>query len=103
MRNLVQDGDTISLPAPVDRAPGDIVCVGSIVGIAVGAASAGQAVQTRLKGVFKDLPLKAGDVFAEGALVYYVVADDELTITAGTNKKFGVALGGGKFRLNGAF
>ncbi|MER8948962.1 MULTISPECIES: DUF2190 family protein [unclassified Mesorhizobium] len=103
MRNLVQDGHTVPLTAPVDRAPGDIVCVGSIVGIAVGAAASGQVVQTRLQGVFKDLPLKSGDVFAAGTLAYYVVADDELTTTAGTNKKFGVSLGGGQFRLNGSF
>lgn len=103
MKNLVQDGMIIELAAPADRLPGEIVCVGSIVGIAVGAALATKPVRVRLEGVFDNLPLKSGDTFSAGALVYYDAANDELTTTAGSNKKFGAALGGGKFRLNGAF
>ncbi|BBD37480.1 hypothetical protein Amn_23600 [Aminobacter sp. Y103A] len=103
MKNLVQDGNTVELTAPADVEPGDIVNVGVIIGIAVHGALTGDPVQTRLEGVFNKLPLKAGDAFTAGVLTYYDAAAKMLTTTVGSNKKFGVALGGGKFRLNGSF
>ncbi len=52
MKNYVQPGNTITLTAPYAVASGDGLLVGSIFGIAAGAAALGEPVETTLVGVF---------------------------------------------------
>lgn len=52
MKNYVQPGNTITLTAPYAVASGDGLLVGSIFGIAAGAAALGEPVETALVGVF---------------------------------------------------
>ena len=52
MKNYVQPGNTITLTAPYAVASGDGLLVGSIFGIAAGAAAIGEPVETALVGVF---------------------------------------------------
>ena len=52
MKNFVQPGNTITLTAPYAVASGDGLLVGSIFGIAAGAAAIGEPVETALVGVF---------------------------------------------------
>ena len=51
MKNFVQPGNTITLTAPHAVASGDGLLVGSIFGIAAGAAALGEPVETALVGV----------------------------------------------------
>ncbi len=48
MKNFVQPGNTITLTAPYAVASGDGLLVGSIFGIAAGAAALGEPVETSL-------------------------------------------------------
>jgi predicted RecA/RadA family phage recombinase len=57
MKNCVQPGNTITLTAPYAVASGDGLLVGSIFGIAAGAAALGEPVETALTGVFYQLAL----------------------------------------------
>ena len=52
MKNFVQPGNTITLTAPYAVASGDGLLVGSIFGIAAGAAALGEPVETSLVDVF---------------------------------------------------
>ena len=106
MRNLVQDGTVVSFIAPDNVEPGDLVNIGSIVGVAVRAAKSGEEVPLRLEGVFKGLPVTAGDTYSPGTIVYYNPATKKLTTDdgSGSNLRVGVAVGyQGQFRLNGSF
>ena len=64
MRNYVQPGDGITVPAPVAIAVGEIVTIGALTGIAAPDAEAGADVSLALRGVF-DLP-KGSEIFALG-------------------------------------
>jgi predicted RecA/RadA family phage recombinase len=110
MRNLVQDGAIIELTAPYAGEPGDLIVVGNIVGAAVGKAELNKPVQVRLYGVYSGWPVKSGDSFSAGDVAYFHPGQKKLTVDADDGEeeptpyvKVGVALGGGKFRLNGAF
>jgi predicted RecA/RadA family phage recombinase len=104
MRNLLQDGLVIPLTAPDDVEPGDLVNVGAIVGVAVGRAMEGETVQTRLQGVFNSLPTTSSETYTPGTVVYYNASTKRLTTSSsGGNVRAGVALGSGRFRLNGSF
>ena len=104
MRNLVQEGLVVPLIAPDDVEPGGLVNVGAIVGVAVGRAKAGDTVQTRLEGVFTNLPTTSEETYTAGTVVYYNASTKQLTTSgSGGKPRVGVALGSGRFRLNGSF
>jgi predicted RecA/RadA family phage recombinase len=70
MRNYVQPGDVVTLTAPSDCKSGDVINVGSLIGIAATDAKTGQEVETALVGVF-ELPKAAGSALEPGALAYW--------------------------------
>ncbi len=111
MKNYVQPGNTITLTVPYAVASGDGLLVGSIFGIAAGAAASGEPVETALVGVF-DLKKVASQAWAAGDKVYWDNTNKEATKTATGNTLIGVATeavaGGagdviGRVRLNGSF
>ena len=67
-RNYIQPGETVTLTAPANVKSGDVVVVGSLVGIAAYDALLGAAVEVSLVGVY-DLPA-TGPIDA-GAAVYW--------------------------------
>ena len=67
MKNYVQPGNTITLTAPYDVASGDGLLVGSIFGVATGAAANGEAIEAALVGVF-DLKKVGSQAWAVGDL-----------------------------------
>jgi len=67
MKNFVQPGDSITLPAPSAVTSGDIVTVGALVGVAATDAETGEGVALATRGVF-DLP-KGVEVFTVGDVV----------------------------------
>lgn len=111
MKNYVQPGKTITLTAPYAVASGDGLLVGSIFGIAAGAAALGEPVETAVEGVY-DLKKVASQAWAAGDKIYWDNTAKNTTKTLTSNTLIGVATeavaGGatdliGRVRLNGAF
>lgn len=109
MRNYVQPGDTITLPAPAGGlASGSGALIGALFGIAAADAAAGADVELVTRGVF-DLPKAAGIDFAPGDKAYWDDTAKAVTDDGEDNTLIGVAVGVStipaasvRVRLNGA-
>lgn len=87
MKNFIQDGRSVPVTAPVGGvASGDLVVIGSLIGVAAYDAAAGAEVEIATEGVF-ELPKVSTDDVAAGDLLYYASATSNLTKTAGTGSK----------------
>jgi len=109
MKNYVQKGENLSLPAPYAVSSGDGALIGSIFGVAAGDAELGAEVDLVTVGVFT-LPKVSTDVMAVGNAVYWDDTAKLVTVTATDNTKIGVSVavavnpsGTTDVRLNGAF
>jgi predicted RecA/RadA family phage recombinase len=109
MRNFVQPGRTLTLPAPAAVKSGDGVLIGSIFGVANGDAASGEAVDLDVEGVFT-LPKVSALAIAPGDKLYWVAADKAVSKTASGNTLIGVATteaanpsASVNVRLNGSF
>lgn len=111
MKNYVQPGNTITLTAPYAVASGDGLLVGSIFGVAAGAAALGEPVETALVGVF-DITKIGSQAWTAGARIYWDDTNKLTTNVETSNTLIGVAIeavaGGagdtiGRVRLNGSF
>ena len=111
MKNYVQPGNTLTLTAPHDVISGDGLLVGSIFGVASGAAAIAEPVETALVGVF-DITKVGSQAWTVGAKVYWDDSNKRCTTVATDNTLIGVAVeavaGGagdtiGRVRLNGSF
>jgi predicted RecA/RadA family phage recombinase len=91
MKNYIQPGKTVTLPAPAATASGDVVTIGSLTGIAAGDAATGEPLDLTLEGVF-DLPKVAANDFAVGAPVYWNSGSALATTTASGNARIGTAV-----------
>lgn len=89
--NLVQPGNTITIPAPAAIDGGTVVIVGSIIGVAAGDAASGADLDLHTGGVW-DLPKVSADAFTVGAPAYYDETAELVTTTATDNTKIGVAV-----------
>ena len=65
MKNYVQEGNTITVIAPAIVTSGQLVVVGSIVGVAAFDDASGADVEVTVEGVF-ELPKVSTDVIAQG-------------------------------------
>lgn len=109
MKNYVQKGENLTLPAPYAVSSGDGALIGNIFGVAAGDAAEGAEVDLVTVGVFT-LPKVSTDAIAIGVAVYW---DDDaklITTTATDNTKIGVSVatalnpsGTTDVRLNGVF
>ena len=86
MNNYIQPGDTLTVVAPANVSSGDLVVVGSIVGVAAFDALSGADVEVATVGVYT-LPKATADVVAQGALLYWDSVASNLTVTPGTDSK----------------
>ena len=111
MKNYVQPGNTITLTAPYAVASGDGLLVGSIFGVASGAAALGETVEATLSGVF-DITKIGSQAWTAGAKIYWDDTNKRTTNVATSNTLIGVATeavaGGagdtvGRVRLNATF
>lgn len=84
MKNFLQRGEVITIPAPYPLFSGQAAKVGSIFGVASGDAALGAAVELKRKGVF-DLAAVAADTGATGAKVYWDDSARRITTTEGSN------------------
>ena len=65
MQNYIAPGENITVPAPADVKSGDLVVVGSLVGVASTDAASGDDVVISTDGIF-ELPKKTTDVVGVG-------------------------------------
>ena len=109
MKNYIQPGKVISVPAPRDVASGELVAVGVLAGVAQHDAVSGQPVEIVAEGVFA-LTKVSAQAWAIGAPIY-VTPDTGVCTTTATagNLLLGAAVeaaanpsASGKVRLNGA-
>ena len=84
MRNYIQPGHAITLPAPYDVVSGAGLLVGSIFGVASGDALSGAEVETQLTGVI-DLAKVASQAWTAGAKVYWDNTAKRVTNVASGN------------------
>ncbi len=91
MKNYLQEGDVITLAAPADVASGDVVAVGSLVGIAVTDAASGENVAIACSGVFS-VPVASADDVTVGAPLYWDGSAFTLDDDEGANVLSGVAV-----------
>ncbi|MEG9884411.1 MAG: DUF2190 family protein [Hyphomicrobiales bacterium] len=103
MKNYVQPGNTVTLPAPYDVTSGDGLLVGALFGVASANAAKGTRVETNLTGVFE---LKTDGALSVGDKAYWNDAKKAVTKTAASNTVIGVAVSNStgnaaQIRLNG--
>lgn len=106
MKNFVQPGKTITLPAPAGGVVnGSFVKVGSVVGVAAETALEGDLFDIEIGGVY-DLPKVSAQAWAIGDVIYATPAGEMTTAPAG-NVQVGVAVAiaanpssSGRVRLN---
>ena len=109
MRNYVQPGNNVTIPAPYAVASGGGVKSGLLFGIAAGSAAEAADLDLVTVGVF-DLTKVGANSFAVGAAVYWDDTAKLATSTSASNTKIGVAVEAAaadtaavRVRLNGSF
>jgi predicted RecA/RadA family phage recombinase len=108
VKNSIQDGDVLPLPAPYAVASGGGALIGSIFGVAVTALANAEVGSFQLRGVYS-LP-KATGAATLGAKAYWDNTNKNVTATAGSNTLIGVFVAAyasgdtlANVRLNGSF
>ncbi|MDS9468609.1 DUF2190 family protein [Paracoccus sp. MBLB3053] len=91
MKNYIQPGNQVSIPAPADVSSGQGVLAGSLFGVAVHDAATGADLELALKGAYR-MAKATGAVWTVGARLYWDDTAKAVTVTANTNKLIGVAL-----------
>lgn len=87
MQNFVQLGNSVTITAPQGGVTsGDLVIVGSLVGVAAMDAAAGADVEIAASGVFT-LSAAPADEIAVGDMLYYDSQNSVLTKVAGTSSR----------------
>ncbi|MBB3998875.1 DUF2190 family protein [Aureimonas pseudogalii] len=107
MKNYVQKGENITVPAPAVVLSGAPVLIGKLFGIAAGDALQGEPLDLVTTGVFT-LPKVSTQPLAIGDKLYFDTAAGLVTTTASGNSYIGVAVkpaanpsGAAEVRLNG--
>lgn len=91
MKNFVQQGVNLTVPAPAAILSGDVVVIGDLHGVASINAAEGADLVFVTEGVF-ELPKVAANAFAIGSKVYYDSVAKLVTTTASGNTLIGVAV-----------
>lgn len=91
MRNFIQPGHTVTVPAPYDVLSGAPVMVGAIFGVANHDALSGKDLELSRGGVYA-LPKAASQAWTVGQKVYFDATNKVLTSTASGNTLVGAAL-----------
>lgn len=91
MRNYIQAGNTVTVAAPYALASGAGALVGTLFGVASGAADNGAEVELVTRGVF-ELPKLSAQAWTVGAIIYWDNTNKWCTTVASTNVAIGKAL-----------
>lgn len=91
MKNYIQSGDLITVPAPVGgTVSGRPLAIGSLIGVAAATAAATELVTIATKGVF-NLPKKA-ETWAVGELVYWDKVTNSATNVSSSTDQFAMGV-----------
>lgn len=90
MKNYIQSGDVMTVPAPAAVSSGDLVIVGSLIGVAQADAASGADVAIVTTGVF-ELAKTDSQAWTVGAPIYWDVSESEATTVSTDNTLIGVA------------
>lgn len=90
MKNFIANGETINITAAAAIASGRGVLVGSIFGVAEGAAAIGETAVIRLVGVFA-LPKAPSQAWTVGQTIYWDAAASRTTNVLTGNTRIGIA------------
>ncbi|MCX5571477.1 DUF2190 family protein [Kaistia nematophila] len=91
MKNFIQPGDTVTVPAPADVVSGAGVLVGKLFGVANFDAKSGDPVEISRSGVY-ELAKTSGQAWTVGALIYFDGSKATTADNSGANPKIGYAL-----------
>jgi predicted RecA/RadA family phage recombinase len=91
MKNYVQNGDVVSVPAPATVVSGAGVLVGALFGVAVHNAASGQPVEIATTGVY-DLTKVGSQAWTVGALIYWDAANSRATTVSASTTLIGKAV-----------
>lgn len=112
MKNFVQPGGTITVPAPYALAPGDGCLVGVLFGISCGTYASGAEAEIQVEAGVYDITALSTDTASGSALVlaYWDNTNKRITTSSAGNTKVGVIVAAktsgettARVRLNGAF
>ena len=92
MKNFVQPGVNITVPAPANVASGEYVAIGALGGVAAGAVESGDDLDLVTEGVF-DIAADAQDTFIVGARVYYNTSAKVAESAENSNSAATIAIG----------
>jgi predicted RecA/RadA family phage recombinase len=87
---FVQPGNVLDHSPAAAVASGAVVVIGARVGVALADIAANATGSLQVTGVFQ-LPKKAADTIAQGALVYWDATNSQITTTASGNTLAGFA------------
>jgi predicted RecA/RadA family phage recombinase len=90
MKNYIQPGDVLNHVAASAIDSGDVVVMGQRIGIAMADIAQNATGAVAVSGVF-ELPVVTAGAIAQGALVYWDVADGEINASSGGNIPAGYA------------
>jgi len=90
MKNYLQLGDNLTLPAPSAVTSGEAAQIGAIVGVASTNAAQGEDCSFVRVGVFT-LPKATGAAWTAGQKLYFDSTAKNVTATAGANALIGAA------------
>lgn len=90
MKNFVQCGDTLTVPAPADVDAGGVVISGSLVGIASADAASGDDVAVVTEGVFEIAKVSA-QAWTLGAKIHWDATASNATTVSTSNTLIGIA------------
>lgn len=110
MKNMVQDGDVVTVAAPYAVTSGQGAQVGVMFGVATHDAANGATLELLVEPCVVDLTALSTDTATVGAALYWDNTNKRLTTTVGSNLKVGVAVAAkangdttARVRLNGTF
>lgn len=92
MKSFIQPGVNITVAAPANVASGEYVAIGSLGGVAAGAADSGADLDLVTEGVF-DIAADAQDIFAVGARVHYNTSAKVAESAENSNSAATIAIG----------
>jgi predicted RecA/RadA family phage recombinase len=92
MKNYLQQGDSIDVPAPVGGVVSGLpVIIGSLIGISSVTAPEGTMIAIQRKGGYK-LPKTNAQAWTVGAKIYWDATNKVATTTASSNTLIGIAI-----------
>ena len=91
MRNYIQKGENLTIPAPTAVASGDVLVIGDLHGIVAGDAAEDEPCDLVVVGVFS-IPKVGANSFGIGDKVYWDATNKLATSTATDNTRLGTCV-----------